>query len=61
MEGVMSFNKHRRFEEITRGYDAKYLKHLGGVSNNEFTIRDATQIKRYVVVLYEDAVKKYRS
>jgi hypothetical protein len=45
---------------ISDGYDSRYLHHDNGPKSDEFIIRDANQIKEYVVVVSKSSVKEYR-
>lgn len=46
--------------QIADGFNTKYLHHSRGPHYDEFIIRNADQIKQYVVVVSKDAVKLYR-
>ena len=46
--------------QIADGYNSRYLHHTNGPKFDEFIIRDASQIKEYVVVMSKKEVKKYR-
>lgn len=46
--------------QIADGFNTKYLHHPRGPHYDEFIIRNADQIKQYVVVVSKDAVKLYR-